>query len=427
MVLNILSMVFVLFSGIVSAKLLGPTGRGELAAVQSWSIFLGIISVAGVQEALTYYIAKEGDKEGEFFASATCLATVISIPIIVIGWISIPFLLKEYSVGIVHAAQMNLFLLVIQSTVMMSLSIFRGIGDFTTWSILKFLTSFLWATMLFILWIADYKNPARISYLYFTIPFIVGIVGLLLLITKKRLVLRPHLSQARSLSIYASKSVFGAIPSTVNVRLDQLVMTSFIGGHSLGLYTAAVSWSVVIIPLINSLASIVMPNIAASKNVKEVEQSILKFVSLGLIFCVLLALSAGCLAPIAIPYIFGESFRPGISSAVILSIAAGIMGLNQLLEACLLGLGRPQAVFKAEIVGALVTIILLWKLLPVLGIIGAAITSVISYIVITGVLVYLLSNIIKIKMYKLLVIDFEYLKSLKVQGYGKIKEYFTLL
>src|SRR5713101_4590346 len=54
---NGLSAVLGITTGMLAARLLGPQGRGELAAIQTWPSFIATLAMLGLPEALVYYSA----------------------------------------------------------------------------------------------------------------------------------------------------------------------------------------------------------------------------------------------------------------------------------------------------------------------------------------------------------------------------------
>jgi O-antigen/teichoic acid export membrane protein len=90
--------------------------------------------------------------------------------------------------------------------------------------------------------------------------------------------------------------------------------------------------------------------------------------------------------PQAIKILFGERFRVSIPAALVLLPAAGILGFNLVLQEGLRGLGRPYAVLRAELAGLVVTAIALLAMLRPLGIMGAAIASLLGYSTVNVVL-----------------------------------------
>jgi O-antigen/teichoic acid export membrane protein len=71
---------------------------------------------------------------------------------------------------------------------------------------------------------------------------------------------------------------------------------------------------------------------------------------------------------------------------LVLVPAAGVLGLNLVLQEGLRGLGRPYAVLQAELAGLAVTAVALVALLYPMGILGAAIASLLGYSTVTVVL-----------------------------------------
>src|SRR5262249_38652466 len=84
-----------------------------------------------------------------------------------------------------------------------------------------------------------------------------------------------------------------------------------------------------------------------------------------------------------ITLVFGKHYGPAVSSAQILMFAGLFQGLNAVLGNSLRGRGRPSLPAVAEGAGAVLTVLLLYILLPRLGIVGAAIASVAAYLTVT--------------------------------------------
>jgi O-antigen/teichoic acid export membrane protein len=104
--------------------------------------------------------------------------------------------------------------------------------------------------------------------------------------------------------------------------------------------------------------------------------------ALAIMLCLILAV----VTPVAIVLLFGERFRASIPAALVLVPAAGILGLNLVLQEGLRGMGRPYAVLRAELSGLAVTAVALIAMLRPMGIIGAAIASLLGYSTVSAVL-----------------------------------------
>jgi len=104
----------------------------------------------------------------------------------------------------------------------------------------------------------------------------------------------------------------------------------------------------------------------------------------------------------AFPWVFGSGFSQAIPATYVLIAAAAVCGFNVVLEEGLRGLGRPDAVFRAELVGVAATVILLASLLKPFGILGAAIASLGAYSIVGLVLTIQAAQAVECSSWRLL-------------------------
>src|ERR1700722_6851549 len=97
-------------SGMMAARLLGPTGRGELAAIQTWGGFISILAMMGMPDALVYFSAREPARAGAYTFSAIVLALLGCLPLLAIGYLAMPALLSAQSSTVVTEARIYLLL-----------------------------------------------------------------------------------------------------------------------------------------------------------------------------------------------------------------------------------------------------------------------------------------------------------------------------
>jgi O-antigen/teichoic acid export membrane protein len=92
--------------------------------------------------------------------------------------------------------------------------------------------------------------------------------------------------------------------------------------------------------------------------------------------------------PFGIPIVFGAEFKGAIWAGEILLIGSLLIGARDVLSGGANALGDPWLGSKAQLWAMGATVILLCALLPVLGIIGAAIANAAACAVQLGVIVY---------------------------------------
>src|SRR5579875_3529921 len=82
-------------TGILSARLLGPEGRGELAAITAFSGTVSALALIGVPNALIYYAARDPERSAGYLATGGLIAAAASIPFAVAAYYYIPHLLSH--------------------------------------------------------------------------------------------------------------------------------------------------------------------------------------------------------------------------------------------------------------------------------------------------------------------------------------------
>ena len=83
--------------------------------------------------------------------------------------------------------------------------------------------------------------------------------------------------------------------------------------------------------------------------------------------------------PLIVRLLFGEGFSGSVDVGRVLLVAAMVFALNRVLEALLQAEGRPLDSSVGEAIGLAVTAAGLALLLPLIGIMGAGITSLLAY------------------------------------------------
>ncbi len=376
---NILLMLLGVLTGVLVARLLGPDGRGQLAAIQLWAGFFALIAMLGLPEALAYYAAKGPDQAGHYLVSTVVLSLITSFVFVLIGYWLMPVVLSAQSPQIISAARWYLLLLPLTALGGVPYHALRGRSDFLVWNSLRLLPGLGWLVVIGVAWLLDKRDAQFLAHGY-----LIALAGLFLpiaLIVSKRIG-GPYVVKFytwRKLLRYGIPSVLGSVPQMFNLRLDQMLMAVFLPTKLLGLYVVAVSWSGIVAPLVNALGVALLPRIAGQANVTERTRVFAQGSRLAVLVAASTALAATVLTPVVIPLFFGNDFIDAIPAGIALVWAGGILGVNGVLEEGLRGLGVPRALLMAELGGLVMTVVALLVLLPPWNIMGAAIASIIGY------------------------------------------------
>jgi O-antigen/teichoic acid export membrane protein len=298
----------------------------------------------------------------------------------------VPFLLSAQSRNVIDEAQAYMLTIPLFA---LGLGLFplRGLHQFATWNFLRICPNLMWLGLVLIAW---YARATNVQFLAFSYLGLLSLSYIPIAFVISRYVSRPFTpekSASASLLRFGVPSVLSGIPQILNIRVDQMIMAAFLRPYDLGLYAVAVAWSNSLQPLLNGISAVVFPGVA-SENKKSVQINFFsKAMRLGTMLSVALALGLWIITPWMFPLLFSKKFLPALPVAAILVFAASISGLNSILEDSIRGFGRPITIMWAELVGLLLTAVSLAVFLPIYGILGAGIASVLGY---SATLVYLL-------------------------------------
>jgi len=84
-------------TGIITARTLGPTGRGEQAAMILWSGFLASTMTLGLPSSLVYNLKRYPEEKSQLLCAALFLSSGLGLAASVIGIVFMPQWLAQYS------------------------------------------------------------------------------------------------------------------------------------------------------------------------------------------------------------------------------------------------------------------------------------------------------------------------------------------
>jgi O-antigen/teichoic acid export membrane protein len=393
---NIILAFLSLISGSLTARLLGVSGRGELAAIQLWPTFLAGFSILGLSEAIIYFTAKEPQHAGNYLVSAMGLTLLASVPFMALGYIILPVFLVSQSSEVVAASRICLLMIPIYSIVGLPFQTLRGRNDMMIWNLIRLAQTLLWICILLFIGMSGKNSPQAAAFGYLWM-YVILCLPVLYIVFKR--VPGPYQFEQRlwhPLLRFGLPSVATSIPVTLNLRLDQLLMAAFLMPQVLGLYVVAVAWAGIVSPLLNAFSIVIFPQVASQFAPMERTHTLIKGIHLTVLAGICMTVPLMALTPLALPLIFGDDFRQAIPSALILIFAGVISNVNTTLGEGMRGFGKPTIVLVSECIGLVITILMLFLLLKPLGIVGASVSSVLGYSATMLALLFQISRIVKL-------------------------------
>ena len=368
-----------LLTGMLSARLLGAEGRGQLAAAQAWPLFLATLGSFGLTESIAYFVARFPSRARSALATGLLLAVPFTLAAVLAGMWLLPLMLRGQSMEVQQVATQCLVLVPLLTLSAAPSQALRGVGRYRAWNVLRLVTPLIWLATLVAVRGTDYATVPTLALAF------IGATGVAALVTHfyawRTLpgAAAPGRSLVRPMLAYSAPTMAATIPQWLNLRLDQLIVIALLDARAVGLYVVGVAWSAAARPLAEVVAHNVVPALAGGKDTWHRARLVYRvgaFAAMGTSLLLLVA------TPTLLPLIFGVEFRAATSVALIMVLAGAVEATNGVGAECLRGLGRPRAVMLAECVGLAVSVVALPVLVLVGGIIGAACASLLSYSVI---------------------------------------------
>lgn len=365
-------------SGVVIARMVGPTVRGEYAAVSSWFGILLALGEVGQSAAVCFYVARDPGQARAYIATSRTMMIATGVPAMVGGMVLAPVLAHGIP-GLTDAYR-----------IAFGGSVIAFIGNSYTyslqarhikrWNLVRISQPVAYLIVICVLW------PAGAL----TLDTAVGAVLLSMavqLCSAYYCCLRSGLAPGRNrrdlvapLTRYGVTQFASLTPTAVNYFLDQLVLSQLVSPADLGRYAIAASVTLVPVPLVSAIGNVAFPRLAA-RRANAVTSRRMPLMAVG----VSAAVAAGILLPIAavaywlIPAVFGPGYRSAVPLLWILTPGGIFLACGQVTGDLLRGLNRPGLVAAAQGVAAIGTLTLLIVLLPSMGVVAAAVASTVSY------------------------------------------------
>jgi O-antigen/teichoic acid export membrane protein len=378
--LNLLGQVSSLALGFVAsimlARWLGPADRGLLALMLTVSHFGYILTSGGLPLSVQYH-ASRGARHGSLLGTTLAYGAVQFTVLVPLFWFLRDPIADLFAGGRGGALWAFVAVLIVlnflqwttanQLAGMLRYGLYNGL--FTASRIVYL------GVVVALLTVAGLGVSAGL--LATAAAALVVLGGALLVVVREE---RPRfdLGLLRNMLRYGTRAQVGTIFQSMNYRLDVIILQFFRPLREVGYYVVAQ----VVAELATTLSSAFRLSVTSLVSREEGDDG---HTTRGAIhhhgimagFSILLLLIAG---PLLILIAFGSQFRPALVPMFILLPAMWFAGTGTVVAADLAGRGRPGVTSALAGLAVVVTVALDLILIPPFGINGAALASVVSYV-----------------------------------------------
>ncbi len=368
-------------TGVLLARSLGPSGRGELGAILLWSGLFATLGSLGVADAIAYHTARRTAPIPSVVGTVTAFWVLQSAVIVGFGVAIVPLALGHYGrhatdIALLYLAYIPCFLAIVYV-----MSLLQGMRRFGAFQALRLAQIVIAAAGVVLFAAVGGLSVGTAVGVYLGAYAAVGLAALILL--SRACVSRPRFDRrlARALLGFAARSHTSNVSSLFNERLDQLVISVFLAPVQLGLYIVAVTLTSLTSLVGQSVSMIALPVVAAEHPGPARDAVVRHYVRLTVIGATALTVPMIVFAPAIVAVFFGRAFVPAVGVTRVLLVAAVVLTTTRLVQSVLKAAGKPLDAGISEFVALGATIASLAVLLPWLGILGAGIASLLAYTV----------------------------------------------
>lgn len=366
-----------LVTGIIVARALGPSGRGELAATLLIAQISAWFFSVGSAEAVSFYQARHPEQGGRLMSSWLLLLVPLMIVGVAVTELMLPVMFAAQTSEAIEVARVYLATMSVIAILQVLNAMLLGDEDFLFYNVTRFLYPGLTALAYFVCWAAGVftvkaglaANAAALS-----ISLLLALQRLL----RRHGVGAPNVKLLRQTVLYGLKAHAGTTGAIVNARLDFLIIPAFLSAASVGLYSVATNVSSIISTLTGTVAVMVLP-VAARRQGSA--RTVVLTLQAAMGIALLIALPLAALAPALLGFVYGTSFEGAATALRLLLPGAVLQAGAQVLASGLLAADRPLWVSGAIIPAAILTVVGLIVFLPSGGIEAAAIVTSLAYLV----------------------------------------------
>lgn len=364
-----------MITGLISARLLGPEGRGVLASIVSVSSVAAAIGSVSIQEGVVFRSSRmSGLARAGVASSGLLLAIVLSVITVIVSWNVIGLILEG---GARDLCRLFLINIPLNYFSLVLVAYYQAGDDARFWSILRALPTFTAAAIAVCLLALSLKVEVS----SFLIATAIGNVAIIVsafarLWLRDQGLPRPSLIEAKSILAFGGRLHPAALSANARDHLDRLVMTFLLPAAALGNYAAAATLAAGVMVLGVTIDLLVFPRLASEVDA-EAFRSKYELVTRGSFALIVVAVcGVALLSPYIVPFLFGPEYSSAASLTQLLAVAYGFAAMKSVVGLGLKAANHPLKLGMVELCTLVVLAIAMPTFISLMGAPGAAMAAI---------------------------------------------------
>jgi O-antigen/teichoic acid export membrane protein len=417
-------------TSIITARILGPEGRGEFSLILNTSGFLAVLFGFSINMSIIHVISTNKMKLEKTINSFSLLVLILCLFTAILIFV-FPF--EKYSFLLPNDLGVNkhFYLLTLVGLFILSMfgSLYTSIlsGGKYFWETQRVTIFFYFFSIAVYVLLYIFKSNLHLSLKFFIWCYLVimSVPALGAYIMYKK-TYRPKMEfdflsffEIKYVLGYSMLGYIGNIFQFLSYRMDFWFVEYFSGSKQLGLYSLAVNLAQMLWLLPQAIGMVLVSYSGSESGQKGVENtSRLSRIALFLVLNVSLFLFFTI--DFFMPLFYGSDFKEASVVFKVLLIGIAPFSITTIIASYFIGIGLMKFNVYCSIIGFLVGLVFDWVLIPKLGIMGAAIATIVAYFCSTMFTVFIycsktgssLNNLLIIKKEDFSIIKEKFSKSL---------------
>jgi len=375
---------FTIVQGIIIARLLGPLGRGQYAAVILWPNVFAAIGIFGTNIALARAAAKT-DRYDQVIRTSILLALITATLSSIACYLLLPQLLPQAEQQLLNLSRLFVIFIILNHLALNLIAVDQGAGNFKRFNFTRAVLYPVYVSFLIGMWIYGVREVKWAAIGLLTANLAVVLVRLSLVVKDMKLWGRLY----SPVSAIKESIRFGLVGAAMPLYLqaDKAILLWLLGAENLGLYVVALSASAAIGSITNSAAMVsftAAAQVQRGEGFEKIAKTFRISALLWLFFGGILAIAM----PLLLPLVYGSEFASAVNPARLLIIGSAFAGLANMLDQSMRGQGRAFAGLEGRLAGIVVIATLGMALSQPWGLMGMCLAFIFGQLVCMVVLVY---------------------------------------
>lgn len=365
--------VLTFLTGVLTARLLGPEGRGLLAGAILWPSIFAAFATLGTHQMLSLRAAESSVDRKELVSRGIALALLLGALGMAVGWLLLPLLVPDNEGGMLTLGRVFLLFIPLNILVSQLQAIDLGRRSIRRLNFTRLMLAPVQLFLVCVLWTLGWTEV-----LYFVVAQLIANAVTLAWRWSKESAssVRPCFDgRWMQALVYDSRSFFFTnVGYLLQTQLDRVFILWMLPVENLGVYVIALGCAGVHMTVTRSLGLVVFAR-GVAMELHEAMDDFTRLFRQAVIVSAALSVVIAALLPLAVPMLFGKDFGAAVLPAMILVLGNLFGSLASLADDALRAQAKPMAGLQGRFLGSGVFLGLAFVLHAEFGIIGVAAAS----------------------------------------------------